>query len=201
LVINTLFGYLRSPDLQMQDYSSYPDTELINLVKQDSYAAFTEIYNRHWSMLYGSSFNILRDKQACMDIVQDIFIWFWEYRRQLVIRSCKAYLLTAVKFKSANYIRNAKNRDIVIHQLSVTTSGTDENQEYEVRQLQEFIRSIAEVLPERCREIFQLSRYDYLSNKEIAVKLEISEKTVENQITIALKRLREKLSASYFLLL
>jgi RNA polymerase sigma-70 factor (family 1) len=178
----------------MLAFKDYSEIELLRLVKEDNYTAFDEIYNRHWSTLFGATYNILRDRDAGMDIVQDVFVWFWENRHQWELVSCKGYLLTAVKFKSANYIRNAKNRGLIIHQLAALPEIHHEEEELEVKQLQELIRSIASRLPDRCREIFQLSRYDYLSNKEIASRLNISEKTVENQLTIALTRLREKLS-------
>lgn len=185
----------------MSIYKNHSEADLLVLVKAGSYPAFNEIYNRHWTVLFGSAYNILRDKEACMDLLQDIFIWFWENRLQWELTSCKGYLLTAVKFKTANYIRNAKNRGLIIHQLANLSIENNESEEFEAKQLEEFIKSIAGRLPDRCREIFQLSRYGYLSNKEIASKLQISEKTVENQLTIALKRLRQKLSASYLFLL
>lgn len=181
----------------MSLYKDQTEAELLTLVKQGSYAAFTEVYSRHWDVLFGSAYNILRDRDACMDLVQDIFVWFWENRQQWELSSSRGYLLTAVKFKTANYIRNARSRGIVIRELAVRETDHNESQALEVKQLEAFIKNISDHLPDCCREIFQLSRYDYLSNKEIAVKLEISEKTVESQITIALKRLREKLRLSH----
>lgn len=184
----------------MSPYKDYTEAELLKLIKGDSYAAFNEIYGRHWNVLFGSAYNILRDKDACMDLIQDIFVWFWENRQTWELTSCKGYLLTAVKFKTANYIRNIKNRELIILQLANINIVHSEEEELEVKQLEELIKSIADQLPDRCREIFQLSRYSYLSNKEIANKLQISEKTVENQLTIALKRLRQKLSTGHLAL-
>ncbi|MDQ7948392.1 MAG: RNA polymerase sigma-70 factor [Pedobacter sp.] len=185
----------------MSDHSAYTENELLVLIKEGSYPAFTEIYDRHWHLLFGSAYNILRDREACLDILQDIFVWFWENRETWELTSCKGYLLTAVKFKTANYIRNSKNRESIINHLGSVELDHAKDEPYEVRQLEELIKSIATQLPDRCREIFQMSRYGYLSNKEIATKLNISEKTVENQLTIALKRLRQKLSTSYFWML
>lgn len=185
----------------MLHYKTLGEDELLNLVKEGSYPAFNEIYERHWNALFGCAYNMLRDKEACMDLLQDIFVWFWENRLVWELSSCKGYLLTAVKFKSANYIRNAKNRGLILDHLTTLEIAGQQEETYEVRQLEELIKSIAERLPDRCREIFQLSRYSYLTNREIAGKLAISEKTVENQLTIALKRLRQKLSASYFWML
>lgn len=182
-------------------FKELSDFELLTQVKRDSYGAFNEIYERHWDALFGAAYNILRDREACGDIVQDIFVWFWENRQVWELSSCRGYLLTAVKFKTANYLRNAKNRNIVIQKLSLSNEAFSENELLEVRQLEAFIKMISDQLPERCREVFQLSRYGYLTNREIAVKLNISEKTVENQITIALKRLRQRLHRAYFWML
>jgi RNA polymerase sigma-70 factor (family 1) len=183
----------------MISYRTSDEGELLKLIKEGSYPAFNELYERHWSALYGSAYNILRDKEACLDLVQDIFVWFWENRAQWELQSCKGYLLTAVKFKTANYLRNAKSRGLVIHQLA-TLNVDYEDDALEVRQLEVLIKEVSDRLPDRCREVFQLSRYEYLSNKEIASKLQLSEKTVENQLTIALKRLRKALNTSYSIL-
>lgn len=179
-----------------------PEAQLLGLIKEGDYDAFNEIYNRHSSSLYGAAYNVLRDKEACMDILQDIFAWFWEHRAQWQLTGCKGYLLTAVKFKTANYIRNNKFRNSFFQEIDVLqVAGDDKNSKIEVDQLIAFIKDITNELPLRCREIFELSRYKQLSNKEIASKLNISEKTVENQITIALKKLRGRLGNSYILFL
>src|SRR5688572_5064374 len=91
-------------------YSRLSDDELMALLAGDD-AAFDEIYERYWSLLYRAAFNVLRDEDACMDVIQDVFIWFWEHRSDISFRSVKAYLLVAVKYKVANYIRNGKVRE------------------------------------------------------------------------------------------
>jgi len=178
----------------MSAYSAYTDQELLALVKADDYAAFSEIYERHGDALYGAAYNILREREACRDVVQDIFIWFWEHRQQWQLESCRGYLLTAVKFKMANYIRDNKVHKGFFTAISEIDLGDeDEQSALEVKELTNLIRSLADQLPGKYGEIFRLSRYEHLSNKEIASRMGISEKTVENQMTIALKKLREKL--------
>lgn len=175
-------------------YKNLKEDELLALVQAGDYTAFNELYHRYWDILFGSAYNIFRDRDACMDILQDVFVWFWEHREQWKLTSCKGYLLTAVKFKVANYIRNNKVRESFFQQLEkLDTDADSAHLILEVAELKKLIKRFSEQLPDRCREIFQLSRYDDLSNKEIAVKLGISEKTVENQMTIALKKLKEKL--------
>ncbi|ACU04189.1 RNA polymerase sigma-70 factor [Pedobacter heparinus] len=178
----------------MGDYSTYTDQELLVLIKAEDYSAFNEIYHRHADALYGSAYNILRDRDSCRDVIQDIFIWLWQNRLHLNISNCRAYLLTAVKFKTANYIRDNKiGKGFFMELSTVELSSDDEENAIEVRQLSDFIKSLADQLPGRYGEIFRLSRYQQLSNKEIALQMGISEKTVENQMTIALKKIKEKL--------
>ncbi|MCD0486701.1 RNA polymerase sigma-70 factor [Pedobacter sp. MC2016-14] len=185
---------------------SYNDTEerdLLALVKTGDYSAFKTIYNKYWSILYASAYNVLRDKDSSMDIVQEIFIWFWEHRLNWTLTSCKGYLLTAVKFKVANYIRNDKVRSTFFDQLADLQEvvADDINLMIEVAELRQFIDTFINDLPEKCREIFHLSRVGQLSNREIAEKLGISEKTVANQINTALNKLRKRLGSSNYLLL
>ncbi len=178
----------------MADHSKYTDQELLTLIKADDYVAFTEIYNRHADALYGSAYNILRDREGCKDIVQDLFIWFWQHREQWQLTSCRGYLLTAIKFKTANYIRDHKVHQGFFTELSgLELPDEDEATRLEVKELSGLIRSLADELPGKYGEIFRMSRYQHLSNKEIASQMGITEKTVENQMTIALKKLKAQL--------
>lgn len=169
------------------------DIELINLLKKGNSNAFSEIYNRHWEGLYKSAFSLLHDTNASMDIVQDIFIWLWQKRHALEIHSLTSYLKAAVRFKVANHIRSGNIRDSFfdelagVHSPNVTLTTEDI---IEVKELKTIIRQAIDELPEKCREIFLLSRVENLNNQQIAKQLGISVKTVENQMTIALRRVR-----------
>jgi len=139
-----------------------------------------------------------------MDVVQEIFVWLWDHREHLDIQSSfKGYLLAAVKFKAANCIRNGKIREdffreIAAIQLSPLLPAAV--QSIEIKELEEVIRRTIDELPAQCRTIYQLSRKEQLSNKEIAHALGLSVKTVENQMTIALKRLRMATAKLFFFL-
>ncbi|WP_148707455.1 RNA polymerase sigma factor [Chitinophaga skermanii] len=82
--------------------------ELISLLKKVNIGAFDAIYSQHWAAMYQSAFYLLRDEDAVMDIVQDIFTGLWEKCQQLDIQVMLAYLRTAVRFKVANYIKAGK---------------------------------------------------------------------------------------------
>jgi RNA polymerase sigma-70 factor (family 1) len=183
----------------MADYTNCTEIELLMMLVTGDVEAFNEIYKRYADAMYGSAYNILRDKHTCMDLVQEVFEWFWSHKEKLEITNCKAYLITAVKFKTSNYIRNNKVPRNFFDELSdLDVTGDNEESLLEVKQLIVFIKNCSDTLPVRCREVFQLSRYDQLSNKEIAVKLGVSEKTVENQMTIALKKLKKDLVNGQF---
>ena len=176
----------------MTAYSAYSDSQLISLLTQDDQNAFDALYTRHWASLYQSAFYLLRDRQACSDIVQDIFTWLWEHRQQLQIQTVTSYLKAAVKFKVANYIRSGRIRSNFFEDLAhVPVTGIDSAGDLaEINELQGIIRQAVNRLPGKCREIFRLSREEHLSNQQIADRLAISIKTVEAQMTIALKRIR-----------
>lgn len=174
-------------------YTIYTDHDLVKLLAQDDQLAFEQLYTRYWAPLYQSAFFILRDRDACKDIVQDVFAWLWEHRHSLQVESVKAYLKAAVKFKIANYIRSGRVRQSFFEELAAFTPsllppGAEELAE--VRELQTIIAQAIVKLPAKCQEIFRLSREERLTNQEIADRLGLSVKTVENQMTIALRRLR-----------
>lgn len=184
----------------MNSYSGLSDAELAVLLRTDD-AAYNEIYERYWPVMYRSAFNVLKDQDACLDVIQEVFIWFWEHRAEISVNSIKAYLLVAVKYKVANYIRNGKVRESIYERVSKISIEEDfPDQALEIKELKEMINRFINELPDRCQEVFHLSRIENLSNKEIALKLGITEKTVENQINKALKRLKPQLGKSALLL-
>ncbi len=183
------------------NYTCVPDTELLTMLADSKVEAFDEIYRRYWSNMYNSAYNILRDKDSCMDIVQELFIWLWEHRTQLDVDSLKSYLLVAVKFKVTNYIRRGKVRQSYFDKLKKIDEPCEIVEDsVEVKELIQIINHFTGQLPPKCKEVFLLSRQEYLSNKEIAEKLGVSVKTVENQMTIALRKLRISLSRVNFFL-
>ncbi|WP_316791304.1 RNA polymerase sigma-70 factor [Pedobacter frigoris] len=174
----------------MAVYTKLTDMELIAALKHDD-AALEEIYERYWSVLYRSAFNVLRDEAAALDVIQEVFIWFWEHRTTLEVNSIKAYLLIAVKYKVANYIRNGKVRESFYERIPrIELDSEFPDEVLQVKELKEMIDRFVNELPDRCQEVFHLSRNEHLTNREIAQRLGISEKTVENQINKALKRLK-----------
>lgn len=168
------------------------DKELMRKM-QKSESAFEIIFDRHWSRLYTYAFNVLKDQSVCEDLVQEVFIDLWQKRKEKEIENLSAFLLQAIKFKIFNHIRSLK----VVHgyldrisKLEITQASFEET--LLAQEDEKLIRAMVEDLPSRCKEIFLLSRFEQLSNQEIATQLGISIQTVKNQISKALSHLRKK---------
>ena len=171
------------------------DKELNKKLKHNDKNALKYLFDVYHEGLFRYALKIILNNEAAEEIVQDIFISIWRKRNESEIENFKYYLLKAVKFRCINYIkeqvRNAeKTEDYFL------ADNTEKNTPQHILEGKELATTIEEAinrLPEKCRVIFTLSRNAELSYKEIAAELNISIKTVENQIGIALKKLREML--------
>ncbi len=162
--------------------------------------AFKYFFDTYYDDLCNFVNSYLRDETLSEEIVQNIFIYFWEKKNFLQLNcSVKSYLFTASKNKSLNYLRNVKNQNRLtgelILQSEILTAGAD--QYLEVEELKQIINEAIESLPPKCKTIYQLSRDGEMTNREIADELGISVKTVENQITIAIRKIKEFLQPYY----
>ena len=169
------------------------DSQLLGLLKTSDKSSFDELYRRYFSTLYTFAYKIVQDKEACRDAVQDIFIWLWENRETLDIDHLKNYLVASVKYKLVRTIKTSKRHSEILSAKVTWDDIAFYDVGLEVKELQKVIADALSRLPVRAKEVFTLSRLQYLSNKEIAGKLGISEKTVENHITVSLRRLRTEL--------
>ena len=174
--------------------TEFTDQELIALLKdpKQSEHAAELLFKKYYSQVCYAVYRIIPDTTTSEDIAQDVFMEIWRKRETIEINSSvKAYLKRAGVNKALNHIRakkvNFENDDSYeMQNLSIRDHGDD----LEALDLQSIIDKAIDSLPERCRIVFSLSRFEELSYKEIASKLDISIKTVENQIGKALKILR-----------
>jgi len=188
----------------MPDYSTYSDEQLLAFVKKHDVAAFTEIYNRFRGLLYVYARKITNDGVDAEDIVQDIFIKLWDNRISLVLKSSlSSYLYTAVRYKFFDLVAHQKVRSdyTALFQRYLDVSENPVEEYINEKELTLLIEREVANLPDKMRQIFELSRNNGLSHKEIALQLGIAEKTVKNQVNNALKTLRTKLGAAAFLML
>jgi len=167
------------------------------LLAQKDETAFEQLFKTHFKRLHAYAFTILRDEVEAEEMVQQVFFKLWERNETLSLTgSVSAYLYRAVHNESLNYIKHQKVRSN--HQLHVAYSMKNEAEHPAKKviagELEKKIHSALNELPEQCRTIFQMSRFDELKYREIADKLGISVKTVENQMGKALKLLRQKLA-------
>jgi RNA polymerase sigma-70 factor, ECF subfamily len=159
--------------------------------------SFKYFFDRYYNDLCNFVHVYLHDQVMAEEIVQDIFVYFWENREKLKIStSVKSYLFSASKFKSLNLLRDTKTQKKIvekIRRIEPIQTFEHESSYIDADEFKKILDLAVDQLAPKCREIFLLSKQKEISNKEIAEQLGISVKTVENQMTIALKKLREYL--------
>lgn len=169
--------------------------ELFRKIRRGDTHAFRKLFDRWYTPLCRHAVTFVGDQQVAEDIVQELFINLWTNRESIDITgSVQSYLYRSIRNRCLNYLRDHKAAQNYERDYDRQVIEDPENDDDEVmRQLHGFALEAIRRLPERCRVIFNYSRHTGLTNREIAQKLKISEKTVENQITIALRKLRDKL--------
>jgi RNA polymerase sigma-70 factor (family 1) len=177
----------------MTDFTTLGEDELINLLRQDKLGAFREIYTRYWKQLYADAYKRLKNKEMAEEIVQEVFTSLWHKRGTLnITQTLGGYLFTSV----SNLVIDQYRKDLVRarykESFKLVYSETDNSTEDAilVKELEHTIEHEVNSLPDKCRSVFELSRVEHKTNKEIAYELGISEKTVEHHITKALKHIR-----------
>ncbi|WP_316797711.1 RNA polymerase sigma-70 factor [Pedobacter frigidisoli] len=180
----------------------YNDQQLVLLLKQDSKEAFGEIYGRYQALLFLFAVKKLQDEEASKDIVQEVFISLWNNRATLIESAPLApYLYRSVLNKVLNIFRGKGVTDEYINSLQHSLnrqSNLSADHLIREKDISAMIEMEISNLPDKMREVFELRRKMYLSNKEIALKLNLSEHTVATQMKNALKILRKRLGAAIF---
>ncbi len=173
------------------------DQELLERLKSDDNQAFRAIYQRYGKRCFGLALQKLRSKEASEEITQNIFISLWERRHQLAVQNLESYLMVSVKYQTLNYIESKLTREKFALSLPPqyaegSSENTVENAVF-VQDLMNALENALETLPEKTREAYRLSRFENLSGKEIAERMNLSEKSVEYHISQSLKVLRTQL--------
>ena len=168
------------------------DIQLINRIKKGEEGAFRALFDAYFKYLLVTVTNITGDRNLARDLSQEVFLTIWKKRETLNIQSnLKAYLRRAVVNKTLNYLKSKRldyQEPQNLPEPKVAQISAQQN--LEAADLQKIINEAIENLPTKCRTVFTLCRLEGLSHKEIASQLNISPKTVENQMTKALKILR-----------
>ncbi len=186
----------------MKDYDRFSDQELAELIFEGDRLAFTQIFKKYNKILLLHAYKKLVRKDFAEDAVQEIFAMVWQKRQELKISSnLSGFLYTAIKNKCLDIISRQRVEtryvDSLQHFLITSASVTDHL--VRERQMKFYIEKEISRLPTKMRRVFELSRNEHLSHKEIAEKLALSEQTVTDQIKKALKILRKRMLFSFFL--
>ncbi len=184
-------------------YTSFSDTELVALLKEGDQPAYTVIYHKYFDSLYLHVCQRLGNAEEAKDIIHELFAQLWNKRDHLQIKSSlSGYLHTAVRNRVLDYIAHQQTESRYVESLQGYLQQGYYLTDHLIRekQLNALIDQGINELPPKMKIIFELSRKEVLSNKEIAQKLGLSEQTVKKQIHYALKILRGKLATFLFLL-
>jgi RNA polymerase sigma-70 factor (family 1) len=180
----------------MPDFSKHTDQELVVHLQSGNERAFTEIFNRYRGPLFQFIYKKTGDEEIARDIVQDVFIRIWDKRREINLTgSLSSYLYRAVFNRSLDLLKHYAVREEYIvsfqQMLQAVQGGTD----HRIREhdMERVIELELAALPARMREVIQLRRKEYLSNREIAERLDLSEQTVETHMKRALRVLKTRL--------
>lgn len=176
----------------MTDFKSYSDEQLIALLQTDSDLAIDWIFRRYYPMCRKAALRILKDEHLAEDLTQDVFLELWKKREKRQINTAlKAYLRRSIMNRCLNYIRDQKMAFDDEDKLPEwPSSASDALTNIETEELEQTLQKAIDALPERCRIVFTLSRFEDMSYQQVADHLGISIKTVENQISKALRLLR-----------
>ncbi len=182
----------------MKQLTEQEVTQLLQQIEKGDESAFRMLFDTYYKYLTVIAYRYLNDGEKARDLAQDVFLDIWNRRAELQINyEIKAYLRRAVINKSLNYLKREKRIDFSENEkLPDSAIAPQAALEVEAADLKRIIQQCIDQLPARCRIIFCMSRFEEKSHKEIASHLGISTKTIENQITRALKSIRKTL-ASY----
>ena len=177
------------------------DEFLLKRIKENDQKAFKDLFYRYVDDLERFINWHIDDREKSQEFVLDIFTYIWEKREPFEIRyQLKSYLFQAGRNKAFTYIKNRKIT-IYLEDILISESTDDTVTILELEELSELIEEAVSILPGKCREIFINSRQHDKTNKEIAAQFELTEKTIENQITIAIKKIKTHLKRYHYLVL
>ena len=179
------------------------DSQILEALKNGDESAFEQLFKRFYPRLRSYAIRFTKDDDLTRDLIQDCFVRLWEKRTLLASISLSSLLFTMVRNACLNHL---KHRSIVEkHQLSYLTGIRGQERLYNAdfdmdtehatlyEELQEHIGIVMDRLPERSREVFTLSRFEGLKNREIAERLGLSVRSVDKHIELALKDLHNSI--------
>jgi RNA polymerase sigma-70 factor, ECF subfamily len=177
--------------------------ELFDQIKADDQKAFELLFSIYFARLNDFARNVVRDDMISQDIVQEVFVKVWERRDEIETLNLEAFLFRLVRNRCIDYIKHIKVLNNRIRETWITSKYEElyridfiGNEPYVLieEEVKTKIEQTIQTLPERCRQVFILSRMNGLKNKEIAEKLDINIKNVERHLSRALQSFRKSFS-------
>lgn len=171
------------------------DEMLWNAIQEGNEIAFKVVFNRFLPTLLATARHYLKDENTCENVVQDLFLNIWLKRQTLRINDFKSYFTASARYEVYKVLKKQKSLNGVLYtdqqlENSTMVQMNEAEERYDASALKNQLASYLLELPKRCREIFLLSRQEHLSNAEIAARLNISKRSVENQLSLALNHLK-----------
>ena len=173
------------------------EKHLLSRIRKNNLEAYKYLFDLYYRELYFFARKFLENREVAEEIVQDVFIAFWENREVLIIeKSIKSYLFTSVKNRSINYLKSKINN---INFVNIDSADSENHilitdQPLELKELDDLIQKAVSSLPPRCKEMFHLSRNSEMTYQEIADALDVSKETVKSQISEAIKKIKDYLN-------
>lgn len=188
----------------MTDFLKKTDKTLVQLLKKNEVEAFDLLFHKYSEKLYSFAYSLLKNQEDSKEIIQEAFIRIWEKRHDIdSSKSFKAYLFkisyNLIIDQLRTRIKDTKYREFLVHYFNSEKIELNSDIDYETISNQ--VSKAVSELPEKRRRIYVLSREEGLSHKEIAIKMGISVKTVENQINLSLRHIRERLGSDILTIL
>ena len=161
-------------------------------------SSFKRLYDCHFEPLCKFLAFYSNDRMKIEEVVQDVFVKLWQERDILQIESMTAWLFTSARNRMLNTLRDEKRHNALIEQwVQHELEQRNSKECFDIEQFMQKVQDAVETLPDKCRKIFYLSKSKNLTYKQIAEHLDISVKTVETQMGIALRKVRERLGTLY----
>jgi RNA polymerase sigma-70 factor (family 1) len=169
------------------------EIELFHQMKQDDVQAFNLLFKKYWERLYLFAYKKLHAEDDAKDIIQNMFISFWQKRHQITIQSSvEAYLFSIARYELLSFISRSikfrEKQELLIH--TILPAFEEPLHPMEVREIELLVQQQEEKLPKRMKEIFKMAREQNLTIREISVQLQLSEQSVRNQLNTAIKKVK-----------
>lgn len=178
--------------LDNASFTSYSDEQLFAMVREGNDSAFAELFSRHWDRVYNMVHARIKERAVTEGMTQDIFMKLWDKRAELEIDNFSAYLYTCVKHRCINYIesRISRRRHWERYKVFLPVQDDSTNKAVAFNELREALEKGLNTIPEKSKIIFKLNRFEGQSVKQIAGRMNLSEKAIQYHLTRSVRELR-----------